>query len=586
MTRATSDNKNVNRLPGGSGNALPAFLSCVFVLTVVAGFVTRFIYLGDIPSGLNQDEASIGYDAWALARYGMDRNGYIRPVYPITWGSGGGSPLLVYLTALSTLIFGRSIWSLRLWPALLGALTIPLWALLARPVRYRDTASLLSALAPAVLTLVSPWHLLLSRWALDANILPFLELLSVVLFVRAAAHGEGSRRMVLYLCSAACYALTIYSYGSATIVIPIVLVLLAIYTRRHGRMTRRELTGSVVVFVVLLLPLIAFFAINMLGLPPMRTALFSIPVFTAGRSVFPGLSDLPSVIRGNVAYLIRFLSTGAEAGELACNVIPGYGQFYRFTWPLTLGGVILSIYRLVRSGRDGRAAIAEANAMALTVVTLAFSLFIECDINRLTLLLIPMLFFQGEAIVWLAGCRGAAEESVHGPEPGKRSDHRFACYVSRAVLAVMLVFIAYSAAHMYGDYYGERYRALSRESFMPGYTEAVRDGMTLAHTGSPEDERRIISTYTGLAAPFILALYEAELPPQEFLDTVVWKDADAEFRVATAFAGFSFGLPEDISGIDLTGNVLILHESELELLGDTGDLYMNAHGEYVVVTGR
>jgi hypothetical protein len=52
--------------------------------------VTRLFGLDLIPGGLNQDEAAIGYDAWALANYGIDRNGFTFPILPMSWGSGAG----------------------------------------------------------------------------------------------------------------------------------------------------------------------------------------------------------------------------------------------------------------------------------------------------------------------------------------------------------------------------------------------------------------------------------------------------------------------------------------------------------------
>ena len=104
----------------------------LMIVLILAGAALRLVSLGIIPHGLNQDEASIGYDAFTLAAYGMDRNGYVWPVYPITWGSGGGSPLMIYLAVLTTKLFGRSILSLRSTPAVLGVLTIPLFTLTVR----------------------------------------------------------------------------------------------------------------------------------------------------------------------------------------------------------------------------------------------------------------------------------------------------------------------------------------------------------------------------------------------------------------------------------------------------------------------
>ena len=49
-------------------------------ILLLAGTLLRFLCLGSFPPGLNQDEASIGFDAWSLLRWGMDRNGDAWPV--------------------------------------------------------------------------------------------------------------------------------------------------------------------------------------------------------------------------------------------------------------------------------------------------------------------------------------------------------------------------------------------------------------------------------------------------------------------------------------------------------------------------
>ena len=47
-------------------------LVCIILLL---GFLVRLIGITDYPNGLNCDEASIGYEAYSLLNYGIDRNG-------------------------------------------------------------------------------------------------------------------------------------------------------------------------------------------------------------------------------------------------------------------------------------------------------------------------------------------------------------------------------------------------------------------------------------------------------------------------------------------------------------------------------
>ncbi len=524
-----------------SGEKRAFFL--LLALVTLAGVLLRFV--GNVPHGLNQDEASIGYDAWTLAHYGIDRNGYPWPVYPITWGSGGGSPLMVYLTVLATRVFGRGLFSLRFFPKLLGSLTPPLLALLAFA---REKRGEVFGFLLAFLTVINPWHLMLSRWALDANTLPFFLALAILVFLWAA--DSADHRLPRYLLSAALFALCPYAYGSATIVIPVLLLLLGTLTVRLGRMTIKELLLSAFGFTLVLSPLILFFAVGVLGLPAIVTPYFSVPTFTASRSIFPsGLGLLRQMI-DNMRYLFLLFTVGVERDELICNVLPGYAQMYRFTFPLTWAGICCS----ARGAR--RKNLSDACMLLLTVVTILFSLLIELDVNRVTLLLVPMLYFQALALT-----------KLYSRKKG------IAVAVSSALLCSAVLFAR--------DYFGDRYAQLSREDFMPGYCEAVRAAVVLSG-----GEKPILSTYAHLAAPFMLALYETETPPDVFLNTVVWRDETAEFRVADAFADYTFGLPDELSDIDLDRNIVILHISELESFPGIDRCQTDIYDDFAVVSRR
>lgn len=57
-------------------------LTAIFVI----GILVRSAFFWIYPLGLNQDEASVTYDAYADLEYGFDRNGDHNPVYSVAWG--------------------------------------------------------------------------------------------------------------------------------------------------------------------------------------------------------------------------------------------------------------------------------------------------------------------------------------------------------------------------------------------------------------------------------------------------------------------------------------------------------------------
>ena len=56
-------------------------LAFAIIVTAVLALVLRLIMIGDIPRGWNVDEAGIAYDAWCIAKYGVDRFRYPYQVF-------------------------------------------------------------------------------------------------------------------------------------------------------------------------------------------------------------------------------------------------------------------------------------------------------------------------------------------------------------------------------------------------------------------------------------------------------------------------------------------------------------------------
>lgn len=46
----------------------------IIILIILIGILVRTVAISQYPKGLNTDEASIGYEAYSIANYGIDRN--------------------------------------------------------------------------------------------------------------------------------------------------------------------------------------------------------------------------------------------------------------------------------------------------------------------------------------------------------------------------------------------------------------------------------------------------------------------------------------------------------------------------------
>ena len=365
----------------------------IFSIILVISAFLRLYKLGEVPLGFQQDEASIGYDAYTLANYGIDRNGYAWPVYPITWGCGGGSPLLIYLNVISIKLFGTGIVKLRLIPALLGILTVLIFYFSLRIIfekkSYINEASLLGMAFLAV----CPWHIILSRWSLDSNIMPFNLMLSIYLFLL----GAKKKSTVLFCFSAASFSVCMYSYGAATIVVPVFLLLICAYCLWKKILTVKQLVLSMIAFMVIFTPLLWFYAVNYLGVPEFISPYFCVNKMTAARTGEAFISFNSSFFRvaaGNIFLMIKAVTVGDDSFTLV-HYYPGYASLYAFTFPVTFCGVVISLKELLKKNSDEEKIYVLGNAIfvLLTVACMVLSVVIIPDISRLVMVFIPFIYF-------------------------------------------------------------------------------------------------------------------------------------------------------------------------------------------------
>ena len=541
-------------------------------IVLIAAFL-RLYKLSELPLGLQQDEASIGYEAYALANYGIDRNGYPYPVYPITFGCGGGSPLLIYLNMISVKLFGTGIVKLRMIPAVCGILTVLLFFFILKEAfrhgKYEDNRNAI-ALCGAGFLAVCPWHVILSRWSLDSNIMPFVMALATYLFMVAIRKSST----FLFALSAAVYAIGMYAYGSATIVIPLTLLFALTYCLKKKAITISQLVISGITFLVIFMPLLIFYGVNYLGLPEIHTDFFTINRFTSSRSeeVFLKLDkSLPSQLFINIIALIKIVTFG-DSSDMLCHYIPGYSTLFEFTFPITFLGIVVSyketiqgfVYnerksnsyeRTMNLGQTSEDQSRTINVIWNSMLTacVILGLIITADISRMVMIFLPLLFY------FVKGAAFVAEQS-------------------KKLAAVLILLVLLASCSFEKDYF-TLYNSNTTSIFMPTYGDAVKRAYEIAG-----DDRPVCSTYEGLSAPYMIALYYTEYDPGKFAETVVYEDPYAEFRTASSFGNFTFGdLPENVLDKQYSETVFVVASSEIELFEKSKEHTVENLGGYAVV---
>ncbi len=505
----------------------------LFILLIAAGATVRLIYLGDIPAGLNLDEASSGYEAWAMLEHGIDRNGYRNPVHLVSWGSGQNA-LYSYLSMPFIKLLGLTELSIRLAQALLGVASLLVMYAVGRMLAGRVFA--LFALFALV---ISPWHIMMSRWALESNLLPGIVLLAFAFLLR----GMKSPRWVIpafFL-----LALSLYAYGTAYLFVP----LFALGVLAYGMMRRlvdlKHWGIGLVVMVVTAIPIGLFVLINLLDWPPIETPLFSLPKYpVTGRFVeLPAFfnTDLFGELRMNINGMINIFISGN--GGLRYNAIPEFGFYYRWGFFLSLLGLGIIVYDIVK-GRSS-----SGNALALVILWLAIavlaSIMVPPNINRANIVWLPLVICAAYGLYRLWGL------SVSG------GGGNILSVVSRRALpgivcAALVVYLAVSFIAFTGAYFGD-WSERRLYLFASSYPEALRH--ILRHTDENE------TVYLTPEERYTYALFYAKPTPQAYLDTVDLVKREVMTQKVSSFGRYVFGFDERAMR---EGNAFLADNDELD----------------------
>lgn len=216
-------------------------VTLILILTVFL----RFYALDQIPPGLNEDEASQGYDAYSLMLTGKDQWGKSFPILLRSFGSFQ-SPLYTYLTIIPTYLFDISIFSTRFISALSGVLIVFLTYLIIK--RYEGVKSYYPALFSAFILAISPWAIFFSRNAIEANLALAIFLIALYLFLKSFKNP--------YLLPASYILLGIstYAYHAQRVIAAIFIVISLFYIKPKLAGKKMILLISIALFLLIQTP--------------------------------------------------------------------------------------------------------------------------------------------------------------------------------------------------------------------------------------------------------------------------------------------------------------------------------------------
>lgn len=224
----------------------------LLAILLIAGFL-RFYGLSSNPPALTWDETAWGYNAYSLGTDGKDEFGKFLPFTFLESFGDYKPPLYAYLDVLPIKVLGLNEFATRLPSALFGTLAVLLTFFLVKRIFKNSKDSDYYALAASFFLAISPWHILLSRAAFEANIASFLIIFGVWSFLAAVQNKKWYLIM-----SAIAFALSFYTFNTARVVSPILVLFLAIVYRKQLWKIKAAVILAGVIGLLVFLPTFKF----------------------------------------------------------------------------------------------------------------------------------------------------------------------------------------------------------------------------------------------------------------------------------------------------------------------------------------
>lgn len=380
------------RILGTTQPALECPCAITWEILLVAFVAIRLLALGDVPGGVNQDEAMGAVDALALSKYGTDRFGTFMPAHFRAWGFGQMSVLLSYLMVPFIKLFGFSTFTVRL-PIFLLSLT----GATAVYGFVKQAFGQKAAFITFLFLMINPWHFMQGRWALDCNAFPHMCIIGFCLF------AEGlEKKKYLYL-SMVFFALAMFAYGVSFFMVPVFLLAACIYLLCRKKVSFRQVLLMALLYLIISFPIYGTMLINYMGWETVKLPFVTMPYFES--SVRSGdilffSEHIWSQLATNIRTLFRVVFL--QAPDLIWNAIDDFGTIYQISLPFLVLGIVIAVCTVVKSGDEKKKTLC-----ALLLIFWGCGLFEGCcinsvNVNRINIIFYSHIIFTGLGITCLA----------------------------------------------------------------------------------------------------------------------------------------------------------------------------------------
>ena len=354
----------------------------LFILILAIAIGVRVISWPTAISQINVDEAMTAINAKTMAENGVDIYGTSFPVYLEAWGFAGQSVMLMYLITIFTKIFGFSILSVRLPMLMISIISIIVFYDLVKRI-FNNKKLALWAMA---FVSICPWHLLQSIWSIDCNMFPHFMLISVYFLYR----GITDKKWMLYL-SMFFFALTMYTYGVSVYIVPLFLLICAIYLLVKKAVTIKQIIICIIIYLLFSSPILAMYVINALkietniSIGPITIQYFSGNSRTGDMIFFS--KDVGESFLNNISCLLKTFFTQYDG--LEWNGTKTFGTVYH----ISIIFFFIGIFYFIRH-KEKRNIGTFFFGVWLILSFLLGIVINNVNINRMNIIWFPILFFS------------------------------------------------------------------------------------------------------------------------------------------------------------------------------------------------
>lgn len=492
---------------------------CILGVFFLAVFL-RFYQLGVIPSGLEQDETSIGYNSYSILKTGRDEYG---KTFPLTFKAFGEYKLpgYIYATVPFINIFGLTEFGVRFVSALSGSLTVVVVYFLLCKLLTKDNLRI--PIITAFFLAINPWSLQFSRGAFEVSLALLFTVTGLYVWIVGRQHEN---KLVLFL-SLIFFAASVYTYNISKVLSPLLACFLIYRERKYFKKEMLLFISLVVFFIMLLFPFLKNIETPS-GISSASGTLFyssaavQAPLFEF-RSYITEFSPIFAKVLFNKIllniwqYIVNIISyfdvsfffvNGSSHGN---HGIGNVGEFYIFEFPFFLIGII----SLLKEKKQWVDIFLAWGVLTILIASLTRDI---PQATRSFFLVVPIEFFSTwgmiESMKWIAQNKNILIRTIS--------------------IGCISLFISFSIVFYFSSYY-IRFPIL----YAKEWRLEDKDVSMYLKQHQQQYSRIIFDTSAGFM--YTSLLFYTQYPPKEFQQTVKRAPDDSEgFSQVLSFGKYQF----------------------------------------------